>query len=202
MRMLSTDFSAPSLSISVCSGNVRCPSPAAVMSHKYVEWGDNKLTHVWRDAGFGSGARMAIGDVTMGLQTGLVEAVNTAPLVVAGYSWFRHLPYMINLRWGPLSGATLVDRRTWERIPEELRPELKRIAEETGELVASRLLDWEAEAIEAMVEQGMQVIDPPPAMMEEWLQIFHRSRSLLRGEIIPADLFDETIRLGAGGGDR
>jgi hypothetical protein len=83
-----------------------------------------------------------------------------------------------------------------------LRPELKRIAEETGQLVASRLLDWEAEAIEAMEEQGMQVIDPPPEVMEEWLQIFHRSRGLLRGEIIPADLFDETIRLGAGGVER
>jgi TRAP-type C4-dicarboxylate transport system substrate-binding protein len=77
------------------------PSPAAVMSHKYVEWGDNTLTHVWRDAGFGPGARMAIGDVTMGLQTGLVEAVNTAPLVVAGYSWFRHLPQHDQPALGP-----------------------------------------------------------------------------------------------------
>ncbi len=78
-----------------------------------MEWGESSLTALWRDAGFQPGVKLNIADITVGLQTGLLDALNTAPLVVYGYQWFACLDYMIDIRWAPLSGATLIDRRTW-----------------------------------------------------------------------------------------
>ena len=145
---------------------------------------------------------MNLADITVGLQTGLVDAITTAPLVVAGYQWFADLPYMIDIRWAPLSGATLVDRRTWERIPEDLRPVLMEIAKETGEAVQASLLEWEADAIEAMKAQGLQVVTPSPEVLEEWRSIFELSWELLRGDIIPVDLFEEARRVAQEGKGR
>lgn len=175
------------------------PSPDAVRSYTYVHWGESSLEPLWRKAGFRPGARLNIADVTVGLQTGLVEAINTAPLVVAGYQWFTQVPYMIDLPWAPLSGATLVDRRTWERIPEALRAELKRIAEETGEKVQASLTQWETDAIEAMESQGLTVVTPPPGVIAQWDSIMVGSYDMLRGAIIPSDWFEEALRVAAQG---
>jgi TRAP-type C4-dicarboxylate transport system substrate-binding protein len=165
------------------------PSPRAVTSYTYPEWGENALSKVYRAVGFSPGVRLNLADITMGLETGLINAINTAPLAVAGYQWFLKLNYMIDVHWAPLSGATLVDRRSWEKIPEELRPELMKIARETGERVQASLVQWEAEAIEGMKEHGLQVIHPPPEIMEEWKTLFESSWSLLRGDVIPEDMF-------------
>ena len=158
---------------------------------------------LWRTAGFSSGVRLNLADITVGLETGLVEALNTAPLVVAGFQWFASLPYMIDIPWAPLSGATLVDQRTWERIPEDLRPVLKEIAEETGEAARASLLQWEADVIEAMTNQtGLQIITPSPEILAEWQELFELSWSMLRGDVIPEAWFDEAVRVGQEGKGR
>jgi TRAP-type C4-dicarboxylate transport system substrate-binding protein len=179
------------------------PSPEAVRSYKYVQWGDDSMTHLWREAGFPPGVRLPIADITVGLETGLVEAINTAPLVVAGYQWFDSLPYMIDIPWAPLSGATLVDRRTWERIPEGLRPVLREIAQEIGEELRESLSTWELDVIQAMTEQaGLQVITPTPELMAEWRRLFEEAREPLRGEVIPEAWFDEAVRVAQEGKGR
>jgi TRAP-type C4-dicarboxylate transport system substrate-binding protein len=170
------------------------PSIQAIQSYRYMEWGESSLLRLWRDTGFSPGVRLNLPDVTVGLKTGLVDGINTAPLVIAGYQWFTELPYMIDIPWGPLSGATLVDRETWERIPEEIRPELIRIARETGEEVEASLIQWEADAIEAMKAHGLQVIDPPPEVRDQWERLFESSWDMLRGDIIPEAWFDEALR--------
>lgn len=169
------------------------PTPEAITKYTYPEWGENALSRVWRQAGFLPGARLDIADITVGLTTGLVDAINTAPLVVYGYQWFGSLPYMIDLHWAPLSGATLVDRRTWERIPPTLRSELLSIARETGASLRTSLPQWEAEAIQAMESHGLQVIEPPPVVVEEWRQLFMESWDVLRGDIIPEEIFDKAL---------
>jgi TRAP-type C4-dicarboxylate transport system substrate-binding protein len=171
------------------------PSPDAVRRQKAVQWGDDSMAYLWRDAGFPPGVKMPIADITVGLETGMVESINTAPLVVAGYQWFSSLPYMIDVPWAPLSGATLIDRRTWERIPEDLRPVLKEIAEEIGEDVNESLREWEEGVIREMVEKGgMQVIKPPPDIWAEWERLLTEARGRLRGDVVPEAWFDEAIR--------
>lgn len=169
------------------------PSPGAVTNHTYPEWGENALNKVYRAVGFSPGVRLNLPDITVGLETGLVDAINTAPLAVYGYQWFLKLNYMIDVHWAPLSGATLVDRRSWEKIPAELRPELMRIARETGERIQASLVQWEADAILAMEGHGLQVIHPTPEIMKEWKALFEGSWSLLRGKVIPEDMFDRAL---------
>lgn len=170
--------------------------PDVVKAYRYVQWGDDSMSELWREAGFPPGVRMNMADISIGLERETVDAINTAPLVVAGYMWFSALKYMIDIRWAPLSGATLVDRDTWESIPEDLRARLKTIAEEVGEEAQAKLLGWEAEAIEGMVGQGVEIVVPPPEVMEKWQALFEQARGMLRGRVIPEAWYDEAIRVG------
>ena len=176
------------------------PSPAAVAGHTYVQWGDDSMSRIWRSVGFRPGVRLNLADITVGLQNGQVEAINSAPLVVAGYQWFSYLPYMIDIPWAPLSGATLIDLETWERIDEGLRPVLKQIAEEVGKEIQTSLLQWERDVIQQMRDRaGVQVIRPPPEVLDEWRRLFERSWDLLRGDVIPEAWFDLAVRVGREG---
>jgi TRAP-type C4-dicarboxylate transport system substrate-binding protein len=177
-------------------------SPETVLGYRFVQWGDDSMSDIWADAGVEPGVRMNIADIALGLERGVVDAINTAPLVILAYQWFAQLKYMLDIRWAPLSGATLVDRETWESIPEDLRTRLKAIAEETGEKVQAQLIDWERDAIERMEEAGLQVVQPTPEHLAEWQALFDRLVPRLRGDKIPEAWYDEAMRVGTEGKGR
>jgi len=106
---------------------------------------------------------------------------------------------MIDMPHTPLVGATLIDRRVWDRIPQELRPELLRISRETGELIQHEITRLEAEAIAAMVDRGLTVVHPTPEVVQEWRDLFRTSYDILRGDFIPPELFDEAVRVASAG---
>jgi TRAP-type C4-dicarboxylate transport system substrate-binding protein len=175
------------------------PSPASVQSFKYPQWGEEDTNDIWIDAGFPPGVPLNITDVMYGLHSGLIQAINTTPFVVANYQWFPKVPYMIDIPYAPLMGATVVDSRAWEQIPEDLRPELKSIAEETGDSIQASIARLEEEAIQAMQERGLTVIDPPPEILAEWRELFEGAYHRLRGELIPEDWFDRALRAARAG---
>ena len=178
------------------------PSPSAVQRYRFVRWGGRDKNDLWEEAGFQAGVTLNIADVMVGLYTGLVDAINTTPFVVASYQWFPAVPFMIDIPWAPLMGATVVDQRIWERIPADLRPELRRIAEATGDSIQASITRLETEAIEAMKARGLTVIEPSPEILEEWRSIFEGGYDRIRGEIIPEEWFDEALevaRAGRGG---
>lgn len=168
--------------------------PDDVRKRKSPAWSEDTMTKIWREYGF-QPVVLNQSDVLAGLQTGLVDAVGTAPLFILASQWFPFVPYMVDMPYVPLVGATLIDRRAWERIPAEIRPELRRIGREVGELIQNEINQLEADAISAMVERGLQVIHPDPEIVQEWRELFESGYPRLRGPIIPPAWFDEAVRV-------
>jgi TRAP-type C4-dicarboxylate transport system substrate-binding protein len=169
---------------------------------KFMAWSDDAMLDLWRDEGF-QNVVLNLSDVLPGLQTGMVNAIGSTPLWVISNQWFPFVPYMVDMPWAPLAGATVIDRRVWERIPAEHRPVLMRIARETGRRFQEETQRKEAEAIAAMQERGLTVIHPGPEVVAGWRALFRSAYPKLRGQLIPADWFDEAVRAaegGAGGG--
>jgi TRAP-type C4-dicarboxylate transport system substrate-binding protein len=174
-------------------------SPEAAKRRKMLAWSDDALQDLWRQAGFRP-VILNLADVLPGLQTGLVDAMGSTPLFVLSNQWFPFVPFMVDMPWSPLVGATLVDRRTWEQIPSEIRPELIRIAREVGAEIQVEIQRLEAEAIEAMKARGLTVVKPTTQEIQAWRNLFESSYPLLRGTVIPADWFDEALRVVREGG--
>jgi TRAP-type C4-dicarboxylate transport system substrate-binding protein len=172
-----------------------------VKTYKFPAWGASATTDLWRDAGF-QVVSVNIGEILPGLLTGLVDAVGTTPLVMGPNQWFTQAPYMIEMPFAPLLGATIIDRRAWERIPDDLRPELLRIARETGEENQDKIRDLETRAISAMVDNGLTIVTPPPDIVAEWRSLVESHYPGIKGAVIPADWFEEALaiaRQGRGG---
>lgn len=134
-------------------------------------------------------------DILTGLQTGLIDAVPSVPFYALAGQFYLPAPHMVEVKWAPLVGGTVITKKAWEAIPENLRPEFLKAAAEAGTQIKQRSHAEEAESIEAMRKRGMTVHALSPEAEIAWQQLAEKAYPMIRGKIVPADMFDEVQSL-------
>ncbi|MCZ6663111.1 MAG: TRAP transporter substrate-binding protein DctP, partial [Actinobacteria bacterium] len=117
------------------------------------------------------------------------------PLLALINQWFGLANYMVDVKWAPLIGTTMISKRAWRRIPEALRPSLIQAAREAGEKLRGDIRKLGDDAVTAMQKRGLTVIRVDETTLSLWRAEAEAIYPELRGRIIPADLFDEVRRL-------
>jgi TRAP-type C4-dicarboxylate transport system substrate-binding protein len=190
-----------------CSAPVRTPQEAAAL--RTFAWeGDPASVKAWRTAGF-QPVVLASTDLVPALSTRMIDCVGQLPLYMLSTRAFERARHVVDLPWGFVLGATVLERATWERIPAELRPALLAGAAEVAAAIDGEARRLEGEAVAAMTRAGLDVVPVDPA---PWRTALERSWPVLRGEVVPARFFDEVLearaacrepplrKLAAGGG--
>ena len=91
-------------------------TPDDLKSQKIWTWaGDYKTAKLWDEAGFNA-IPLSVPDVHSSLQTGLVNAMAFPPLYVAANQYFGITSNMLNMKWGILTAALVIDLKIWNRI--------------------------------------------------------------------------------------
>jgi TRAP-type C4-dicarboxylate transport system substrate-binding protein len=169
--------------------------PDDLRALKLFSWaGDAEAVQVWRSAGFDP-VPLPSTEITTALQTGLIEALGSPPQVAVISQFFTNAPYMTDLRWQLLLGATLITKSTWERIPADVRPELLKITEEAGARLRKEIRDAEGRDVEAMKKRGLTVVPVSAAQKAEWQKLTQSMYPEIRGRIVPPEAFDEALKL-------
>ena len=122
-------------------------------------------------------------DTLPGLQTGLFDMVPTVPIYALAGQFYGPAPHMLDLNWVPLVGATIVTKKTWDATPADKRAELMKAAAESVEAVA------------AMEKRGLKVTKPTPEDIADWMKFMDEAYPKIRGNMVPADMFDEVVKL-------
>ncbi len=163
---------------------------------KLFTWagGENETLELWRTNGFRA-VPLAATDILTGLKTGLIEAVPMAPLFVLLNQSFGLARNMIDLKWAPLVGATVITRKAWESLPAAQRNDMMTAARETGVGLRDNIRKMGDEAIATMQKRQLQVIHVDAATEANWRKEVENVYPKLRGSLVPADLFDEVKRL-------
>lgn len=170
-------------------------TPDDVKSMKLFVWaGDNEAVEIWKGAGFRP-VPLPATDILTGLQTGLINAFDTTPLLALSSQWFAQAPHLLSLKWAPLVGATVITRKTWDRIPAATRPALLQAAAQAGERLKGDIRAANDKAIAAMQEHGLKVTEATPAVEAAWQKIAEAIYPKMRGTVVPAAMFDEVKRL-------
>jgi len=169
--------------------------PNDLKKSKIFTWsGDFKSTELWKKGGFNP-VPLAATDVLTGLQSGLVDAIATTPLFSLSSQWFGIANHMLNLKWGVLSAAIVVDLRTWNKISEKNQQIILDISEETAFKHQNENRYDDQNAIDMMIEHGLNVHSPTDAEREEWDQFIREWYPTLRGTYVPEDIFDKMMEL-------
>ncbi|MBI4821829.1 MAG: TRAP transporter substrate-binding protein DctP [Deltaproteobacteria bacterium] len=164
---------------------------------KYFVWaGDAESEKAWRTAQFNV-VPLSSTDVLAALQTDMVNAFGTSAIYALSSQWFGLAKHMVKINWVALNGATVVDKKVWEGIDAELRAKLLDISRVKGAELRKTIREMSDKAVTAMVEHGLVVHEPSPAEIEEWREAAKLGYPVVRGEVVPAESFDEVLSLAA-----
>jgi TRAP-type C4-dicarboxylate transport system substrate-binding protein len=148
---------------------------------------------LWKATGFSPVSLDATG-IPQGLLSGTISAVPTVPIFALAAQLDSQAKYMLELNWGPLVGAAVVHKKTWDRVPAATREAMLKIAAETGRQVKAAGRAESDAAVAALVKRGLKVQKVTPEVEEEWRAVIDKVQGQIRGKVVPADVFDEAQR--------
>ncbi len=154
--------------------------------------GDPASVLAWRAGGF-KPVVVSSTDITPSMQTGLIDTAALPPLYALTSRIFEKAKYMLDLRWAVLTGAMVVKKDAWNRIPPALRTQLLAISHDYARRIALSVRQMDADALSTMKAQGLQIVEPvnPAAFTRAAVA----ARGVIRGKVVPAATFDEVQRL-------
>ena len=156
--------------------------------------GDNYTFQLFKENGFRPIA-LAATDILTGLQTGLVDAIQSPPLLALSNQWFGGAKNMLDLRFVQLVGATLISKEVWDKIPPQVQKPMQESARVAGIGLREEIRKAEADSVPLMQQFGLNVVHADNKSLEEWRRLAESVYPKFRGGIVPADLFDEVKRL-------
>ena len=168
-------------------------TPAEFAKGKIFTWnGDPAAEEAWKKAGFRP-VVLSSTDLVPAISSHMVNIVSQPPLYAYTTHIFEKADNMLDLHWGLLTGATVVKREVWERIPADVRQKLLEIGREYGERTRTDIRKQNEDAIVQMKKKGLNIVQP--ANIEEWHRLADRASEVVRGRVVPVAIYDEVIRL-------
>lgn len=134
-------------------------------------------------------------DALTSLQTRMIDAIPTIPYMALTMQVHTVAKYMLDLNWLPLVGATIISKKTWDALPPETQAAMRTVAARAGADFQARGRAESNEAVQAMRARGLSLVQIPPAAEAEWRTMSERLYPQIRGSIVPADMFDDVVRL-------
>ncbi len=152
-------------------------------------WAGGSGKRGWMDAGYNA-VEVAAPDIFMSLQTGLITTVSTTPLIALSYQWFPAVPFVTEMKAGPLPGAIVITKKKWDRISKEFHAPLLKRSAERGKALSKEVVVLEKEAMRVMQENGLTLSPIPDDARSKWVEMVetHMYPEILETEV-PEDLF-------------
>jgi TRAP-type C4-dicarboxylate transport system substrate-binding protein len=156
--------------------------------------GDNKALDIMKAAGY-QPIPLEATDIVPSLKTGLIDAVPLPPFFALAGQIDTTATHMLDLNWVPLVGAGVVTKKSWDKIPAETQAALRAAAEKAGKEIRAQARKEMVESIAAMQKRGLKVTTPTFEAAGAWRNLAENAYSKIRGTVVPAELFDEVLRL-------
>ena len=166
--------------------------PQDLKGQKLWFWsGDQDEIQAYQQAGFQT-VNLAITDLMTSVQSGMVDALGTSPLVAASNQLFGVLRNMSTGKLAPLWGAVIVTEKTWSKVPVELRPKLIEVAQRVADALNPELAKADDQAVEIMKKYGLSVNNVTPKAETEWALLVDKTFPALIGTVYDRESSDMT----------
>jgi len=156
----------------------------------YTSAGDDTMTQWYKANGFQPRA-MAMTDVLTGLTTGMIDALPTTPIASMAFQWYKQTPYMLDLGISPIVGATVLSKKTWDRISPTDRAKMSEISLKVEKQLQADVPKGDGLATLVMQNQGLKITK---GTGPEWQQMADALGTTMRGTMVPHDIYDLALK--------
>src|SRR2546426_2740776 len=133
----------------------------------FVGAGDDRMVQLWKDNGFQPVA-LAVTDILTSLQTGMIDALPSTPLLALQLQWFRMTPYMVDAGLAPLVGGLVITRQAWNKISEADRAKLLEACKRAEARLQAEIPLQDKNAVAEMEKRGLKVTHIQGQAAVEW----------------------------------
>ncbi len=108
-------------------------------------------------------------DVLAGLETGMVETFDVSPMGCIALQWCKIAKTVIDLPYRFEAGALIINLKTWESIPENVRNELERKFKENRKLINQKIREGNDSALKKIRDMGIKFVKPSQSEID-WFE--------------------------------
>lgn len=122
---------------------------------------------------------LAMGDVLMGLQTGMINVVAASPVGALALQWQTKIKYVNNLPMSYVFGILAVNKKDFDKLSKEDQAVVTQVmAKALGE-INQHSRDDNQKAAESLKTQGVEFIEPTPEAAAEFKTLLKDEETIL-----------------------
>ena len=170
-------------------------TPDDLKNNKIFIWaGDYKSAQLYEKHGY-QPVPLAMTDVLSGLQTGLVTSLGFNPLYALAQQLFGIADNMLDMKWGNLTAAIIIDLKTWNKIKPEYQESMLSVAKSIGDGFQQKNRYDSDKSVEVMKKYGLKVNTPTPEQVKIWDELINSMGPDIRGSLIEENAFDRLMEI-------
>jgi TRAP-type transport system periplasmic protein len=153
----------------------------------FVWAGDDQMVALWRELHF-QPVPLAATDIMSALQTGMIDAYPTTPLLGLTLQWYRSTPNLVGMGLAPLVGGLVMTKQAWAKIGE---PDRARILESCRRLEQKLKVEvprQDTTAVAEMIKRGLKVNTVSGANAAQFRQAAEEFANGMKGIRVPPDI--------------
>jgi TRAP-type C4-dicarboxylate transport system substrate-binding protein len=154
-----------------------------------VQTSDPDIIAGWRDMGFNA-VVLSAKDLMIGLQSGMVDAFYSPPMIAAAFQWFSVGQNMSLLKVLPIYGAVIIRTSIWERVPAKYREELIEAVTESERIFAAESGTLEEKSMKVMKEHGLSVHQVPKDAEMQWRDLLAKTSESIIGNKFTTEFYE------------
>jgi TRAP-type C4-dicarboxylate transport system substrate-binding protein len=159
----------------------------------YTTEGDEKFVQWYKGNGFQPIA-LSFNDMVGGLKRGMIDAAPSPAYGASMLQIFRDAPYLLDVKLGPLLGATVLTNDAWNKIDAADRPKVLAAAATLEQRFMNDAPKMDADAVATMVARGLKVTTLTPAAAGEFRKTAETLVASMRGSMVPVDVYDAALQ--------
>ena len=131
---------------------------------------------------------LSIADVMTSLQTGLIDGVYSSPLGILALQWYTRTNYMFDLPLANASGAVVISKRFFDRLPKDQQDLLISTGKTYMERLTQESRKENLAALGTLKKNGVRLTSPIPDKIHLYVEAGEKARRMLAGKLYSADL--------------
>ena len=161
---------------------------AGLKKTKLFVWaGDEQLAQQWKTLGFNPVA-LAVTDMMTGLQTNMIDAYPSTPLIGLTLQWYRQTPNLMGLGLAPLVGGLVVTKSSWMKISEADRNKILATTHKLEKRLEVEVPRQDTTAVIEMEKRGLKTNPVKPADVPAFSAIADQFAAGIPGSRVPPEI--------------
>lgn len=170
-------------------------SAESLKKQKVWVWQDDPLTKaLMREAGV-SPRLLGLPQVYPALNTGMVNTVYNAPLATLTLQWHTQVKYFTDFPLAIAIGATVVDKKVFDKLTPEQQTKVLDIAEKHHEALTKRVRKDNDKALGMLREAGLKPVPVSEANKKKFYEISMKVANAFAPRYYPKELLEQVLKL-------